>query len=65
MEFVHCHEEGVDPATALARGRLMLERVTETGSPAALLHCVSVDGKALVLGRWQRAEEAVRREEAK
>lgn len=52
-------ESEVEPARALATGDVLLESVTDPGSPAAVLYGAGLTGNAVALGRWQRAEQAL------
>lgn len=56
-------ESGVAPARALAVGSLLAARVSQDDAPPAILYGAGLTGDALVLGRWQRTENAVRHSE--
>ena len=59
MQLRWIAETEVEPALALATGAVLLDSVAEPGSPAAVLYGASLTGKAMALGRWQRAEDAL------
>lgn len=59
MQLRWIAETEVEPARALATGAVLLESVAEADSPAAVLYGAGLTGKAVALGRWQRAEDAL------
>lgn len=65
MQLRWIAETEVEPARALATGAVLLESVADADSPAAVLYGAGLTGKAVALGRWQRAEDALDLEAAR